>query len=138
MLNLSLPGWEAAAIDTIIGGEMAIGAAAGSGAAAGVGAGAGLSGFFNTPLSNITVGQAIGGSLLSQGVTGLVGAALQGSKKTPGATPIPGMESPPVMPIPDDQAAEAARRRRIAEIQGRSGRQSTFLSDEGSNRLGAG
>ena len=98
-------------------------------------------GFFATTLAEMTVGQAIGGSLLTQGLTGLVGAALQGSQKTPSAspTPMPQIESPPVMPIPDDQAAAAERKKRIAEIQNRSGRQSTFLSDEGrGDRLGAG
>lgn len=139
MLNLSLPGWETAALtaaEAFIGADVA---AASYGAASAAGAAGGASGFFSTPLSQITVGQAIGGSLLSQGITGLAGAMMQGSQKMPGATPLPGMESPPVMPIPDDQAAQAARRRQIAAIQQRSGRESTFLSDAGRNdRLGAG
>ena len=144
MIDFSLPGFEpvsaAAAAEAFIGADVAAASYGAASAASGAAAtGGGLSGFFSTPLSNITVGQAIGGSLLSQGITGLAGSILQGSKKAPGATPFPGMEPPPVMPIPDDQAAEAARRRRIAEIQTRSGRQSTFLSDEGrGDRLGAG
>lgn len=147
MINLSLPGFEPVsamtAAEAFIGADVAAasyGAASAGAAASGAAAtGGGLSGFFNTPLSEITIGQAMGGSLLSQGVTGLVGAALQGSKKMPQAGQMPGMESPPTMPIPDDQAAEAARRRRIAEIQNRSGRQSTFLSEEArGERLGAG
>lgn len=143
MINLSLPGFEpvsaAAAAEAFIGADVAAasyGAASGAAAAGGAASG-GLSGFFNTPLSSITIGQAMGGNLLMQGITGLAGAAFQGSKKMPGAAQMPGMESPPTMPIPDDQAAESARRKRIAEIQNRSGRQSTFLSEEG-QRLGAG
>ena len=74
------------------------------------------------------------GSLLS-GAGSLFGS----TKKAPPPAPIPEMKEPPVMPIPDDQAAQDARRRQIATIQQRSGRESTFLSDEGrGDRLGAG
>ena len=144
MINLSLPGegvFGLTAAEAFIGGaDAAITAGyAVPAAAPALGGGNLISSFFSTPLSDITIGQAIGGSLLTQGITGLAGAAMQGSKKMPGATPMPEIESPPTMPIPDDRAAGVARRRRIAEIQARSGRQSTFLSDEGrSDRLGAG
>ena len=148
MINLSLPGFEPVsaltAAEAFIGADVAAasyGAASAAGAAAAAApaaAGGGFSGFFNTPLSNITIGQAIGGSLLTQGITGLVGAAMQGSKKMPGATPMPGMQEPATMPTPDDRAAEDARRKRIAAISQRSGRESTFLSENAGDRLGAG
>ena len=147
MLNLSLPGFEAA-LPIIVATEGAgalagaggimTGAAAAAGAGAGAAAGGGLSGFFSTPLSQMTIGQAMGGSLLTQGITGLIGAAMQGSQKMPGATPMPGMQEPAVMPAPDDQAAMLARRRKIAAISQRSGRESTFLSENAGDRLGAG
>ena len=74
------------------------------------------------------------GSLL-----GAVGSAKSITQKEPKATPLPEPKPVPVMPEPDDQAAQQARRKRIAEIQGRSGRESTFLSDVGQgDRLGAG
>lgn len=38
------------------------------------------------------------------------------------------VESPAVMPDSDDEAVKAARRRQIAEVQARSGRASTILS----------
>lgn len=40
----------------------------------------------------------------------------------------PKQSGPKAMPMPDDQAAEDARRRQIAAVQGRSGRASTILS----------
>jgi len=43
-------------------------------------------------------------------------------------TTTPTLESPTVMPTPDDEAVKAARRRQIAEVQARSGRASTILS----------
>lgn len=74
------------------------------------------------------------GSLL-----GAVGSAKSITQKEQKATPLPEPKPVPVMPEPDDQAATQARRKRIAEIQGRSGRESTFLSDVGQgDRLGAG
>lgn len=74
------------------------------------------------------------GSLL-----GGFGAAKGAVKSAPAPTPLPEPKPVPVMPEPDDAASQLARRKRIAEIQGRSGRESTFLSDVGQNdRLGAG
>ena len=74
------------------------------------------------------------GSLL-----GGAGALLSTTKKPPPPAPLPEIKEPPVMPTPDDRAAMEARRKQIAIIQQRSGRESTFLSDEGrSDRLGAG
>lgn len=76
---------------------------------------------------------ALGGSILSAAVGGLA-TSLMGSlfDDEPAATPsvaAPAVEAPPVMPIPDDKAAQAARRRSIAKSMGRRGRQSTILTD---------
>ena len=73
------------------------------------------------------------GSLL-----GGAGAFMGATKKAPPPTPIPEMKEPPVMPSPDDQASVLARRKRIAAISERSGRESTFLSENAGDRLGAG
>lgn len=48
---------------------------------------------------------------------------------TPASAVAPTVEAPPVMPIPDDKAADAARRRSIAKSMARRGRQSTILTD---------
>jgi hypothetical protein len=48
--------------------------------------------------------------------------------KALGKTETPTLESPTVMPTSDDEAVKAARRRQIAEVQARSGRASTILS----------
>lgn len=53
----------------------------------------------------------------------------RGSKKAAPAA------SDPVMPLPDDEAVRAARRRSIAQQSGRSGRASTILTDSG-DKLG--
>lgn len=56
------------------------------------------------------------------------GAALDAGVKaiTPeGSVPLP---ETPVAPAPDDDAIRAARRRRMVQLQARSGRQSTNLS----------
>jgi hypothetical protein len=47
----------------------------------------------------------------------------------------PDVKAPAVMPTPDDDAVKAAARRRVAAMQTRSGRVSTFLSD-GDDKLG--
>jgi len=74
------------------------------------------------------------GSLL-----GGFGAAKGATQKAPAPAPIPEPKEPAVMPLPNDQAAAAARRKQIASIQGRSGRESTFLSEAGrDDKLGAG
>ena len=41
----------------------------------------------------------------------------------------PAVEAPAVMPIPDDKATAAARKRSIAKSMARRGRQSTILTD---------
>jgi hypothetical protein len=46
----------------------------------------------------------------------------------------PKIEDPALMPDPEDGAVKAARRRQIAEVQSRSGRASTILSQ--SDKLG--
>lgn len=44
----------------------------------------------------------------------------------------PTVEPPKVMPTPDDQAMQRARRRSLAEQYGRRGRTSTILTDDDS------
>lgn len=48
-----------------------------------------------------------------------------------GGTKIQRIEAPTPMPTPDDDAVNAARRRRLAADQARSGRVSTLLSGGG-------
>lgn len=47
--------------------------------------------------------------------------------KKPKAPPPPA--APTIMPTPDDEALKAARKRKLAQDMGRSGRLSTILSD---------
>ncbi len=47
---------------------------------------------------------------------------------------VPTASAPTVMPTPDDDAVQQAKKRQIAEIQARSGRASTILS--GGDQLG--
>jgi hypothetical protein len=61
-----------------------------------------------------------------------IGGALLGKKLAGGGAPQ--LKAPTVMPLADDQAAQAARRRQIAEMQARGGRASTILS--GDDKLG--
>lgn len=57
---------------------------------------------------------------------------------TPQTPAAPKVEAPPVMPLPDDEAAKAARKKSIMAQQQRSGRMSTILTDNsGSDTLGA-
>ena len=61
---------------------------------------------------------------------------LLGSDKTPAAaaaaTPVaPTVEPPPVMPTPDDQTVQAAKKKSIAAQLQRQGRASTILSQTG-------
>lgn len=70
-----------------------------------------------------------------KGLVGGIAGKIAGdifSDDAPAATPsvaAPAVEAPPVMPIPDDKAADAARRRSIAKSMSRRGRQSTILTD---------
>lgn len=50
-----------------------------------------------------------------------------GGNKTPSPPPI---EKPPVMPLPDDEAAKKAKRRSIVEQQARSGRAATIFTND--------
>lgn len=49
----------------------------------------------------------------------------------------PPIPAPPVMPVPDDTAVKAAKRKSLAEQLRRRGRASTILSDESTDTLGA-
>lgn len=46
---------------------------------------------------------------------------------------IPQVVAPAVMPTPDDAAVQDAKRQQMAAMMARSGRQSTYLSDETKN-----
>jgi len=64
---------------------------------------------------------------------GLFGDTIPEILETP---EIPQPPPEPVMPIPDDEAAKRAKRRSLALQRQRGGRQSTILSDVGSETLG--
>lgn len=65
------------------------------------------------------------GTAAAAGATAAVGA----SKLFGGNAP--SMQKPTAMPTADDEQVKAAKRRQIAEMQARSGRASTVLSDDG-------
>jgi hypothetical protein len=65
--------------------------------------------------------QAIAVPLLTTIAGGVVAGLLAPKSKAP--------ELPPVTPMPDPLAQEAARKKAIAEQMSRSGRQSTILTD---------
>lgn len=48
----------------------------------------------------------------------------------------PAPTEPKTMPTPDDEAIQAAKRNRMAAVQARSGRASTILSGDYSQKLG--
>lgn len=53
------------------------------------------------------------------------------SSPKPSAPPPPPPPEPVTMPEADDEAVQKAKRRKLAEIQARSGRASTILTDNG-------
>ena len=62
------------------------------------------------------------------GLTG-TGLALAGGLGAKALAPkAPGIQKPALMPTPNDDQVRAAKRRQIAEVQARSGRASTILS----------
>lgn len=70
---------------------------------------------------------AMSGSTLALTAAGAVGAkALMNKMKSKA----PAVQSPAVMPTPNDEAVKAARQREIAAMQSRSGRASTVLSQD--------
>lgn len=78
---------------------------------------------FIAPVASV-LGTAYGGPVGSV-LGGLVGGAAAKALSKPKTPDLP---APTVMPGADDEAVKAARRRQIAEIQARSGRASTILS----------
>ena len=68
------------------------------------------------------------------GVGTMVASLFGGGNDTP-APPSP--TAPTVMPTPDDQAVQAAKKRSIAAQVARRGRASTILSDTGAEKLGS-
>lgn len=73
----------------------------------------------------------LGASLAATVGSALVSTLFSGDRPSaaPEVAPAPEVEPPPVMPIPDDEAATKARRRSIAKSMARRGRQSTILTD---------
>lgn len=63
-------------------------------------------------------------------------AGLVMANKSRRSPAMPALEKPAAMPAPDDDAMKAAKRRSIAALMNRSGRQSTFLSDPIGETLG--
>lgn len=71
---------------------------------------------------------------LSKAVGNVFGSIL-GTKAEPPAQPAPA--AMPALPDSDDEAVRAAKRKKAAAMQSRSGRVSTILSDSGtSDKLG--
>lgn len=62
-------------------------------------------------------------------ITNLFSSLFGGGDK-PQAPPAPVLEPPTPMPMPDDEAVAAAKRRSIAAQMQRSGRQSTLLTSD--------
>ncbi len=71
---------------------------------------------------------------LATGATVLGG--LSAAKTLFGGSKEPQTKAATPMPMADDAAVEAAKRRKQIEIQSRSGRASTILSDTGGDKLG--
>jgi hypothetical protein len=63
---------------------------------------------------------------------GAAAASIISKEMTKGA---PSVKAPTAMPTSDDEQVKAARRRQIAEMQARSGRASTILSDDSNDNL---
>lgn len=75
------------------------------------------------------LGNALFGTLEGAGAGALAGAAAGGAGASKAMkTATPPIPEPAVMPDADEEAVRAARRRQIAEIQARSGRASTILT----------
>lgn len=74
----------------------------------------------------VGLGGLLGGEVASAGLAGVGAKAAVDLTKTPDA---PQLAEPAVMPAPNDDAARAARRRRMLANQQRTGRQSTLLSN---------
>lgn len=75
-------------------------------------------------------GMTVGQMLLVGGATAATAYSVSKAGKGMPAPP-----TPTVMPTTNDEQVKAAKRRQIAEMQARSGRASTMLSDPGA-RLG--
>jgi len=60
---------------------------------------------------------------------GMLGGLFGGKQETPAAAPAPTVPKPAVMPIADDEAVKAAKKRSLVEQMQRKGRQSTILTD---------
>lgn len=69
------------------------------------------------------------GTMAIVGATTALGARAAAAPSAPPPAPPPVVQKPSVMPLPDDEATERARRRELTKISEGSGRASTFLSD---------
>jgi len=77
-----------------------------------------------------TVGMTLLKSAAGALASGVVGSIFGGGKQAAPAAPAPAVEKPTVMPTPDDEAAQKAKKRSIvAQIQ-RQGRASTILTGD--------
>lgn len=67
----------------------------------------------------------------------LIGSLVASTVLSKAMTPkLPEPTPTTAMPTPDDAAVMAAKKKKAAEIQQRSGRLSTILTDAGSDKLG--
>ena len=69
---------------------------------------------------------------VTKAFTGLLGGILGGAQKAPEPPPepVPVVTPPTPVPLPDDEAVAAAKRRSIAKQMQRSGRASTMLTQD--------
>ena len=81
--------------------------------------------YFGMPGIGGALGTALGGA-----AGGAIGTVLGGTAK-PVSLDTPALPKQAVMPVPDSQATEAARRRSIVQQYGRKGRASTVLTQGG-------
>ena len=84
------------------------------------------------PVSIFSAASAIG-SLL--GGAGSLFSSVKKPEKS-AQVPLPVPKEPTVMPVADDEASKRARARQLSAVRQRSGRESTILSDFGSEKLG--
>ena len=69
-------------------------------------------------------------------VTSIVSSVFGGAEQGGQTQAPPEVKQPTVMPTPDDEAIQAAKKKSIAAVVGRQGRASTILSGDGGGTLG--
>lgn len=68
-------------------------------------------------------------ALVVSAAAGATSTVMASRNRAPAAPPPPDIKPPAPMPVPDDEASLAARRREMSGLSQRSGRASTILSE---------